>query len=444
MSVTEDGLIGRVPLGARVVSGARRALGVAEILAQIDRAARLPLSRSSTSPAQAYTSVDFFEWEVDHVFRTDWLCVAHGSQLAEPGDFINLDLLGEPLTVVRGLDAAVRVLSRVCPHRGMDIMPEGFGHQGFEPLDFGAGRRPCGHGRSFICPYHHWSFDLDGSLKGCTEMQGAEGFRREDQRLFQWKSEVWEGFVFVNLSGDATPLGERLARLAPSVASWQLGRMKVVTELVWDCPFNWKVMVENWMECYHHLGIHHRTLNTMMPAKGTWTEAEEAHFIRAHLPLKPSLVGEMQRTAAEGRRAPGFRPVPGLTDEEKFEWGLYLGYPCFMFLVASDRAIWYRLQPIAVDKCRLLTTTLVVPEATEDPDFLARLESETQMLRDFHLEDMEVCTAVQRGLSSSAHAAGRLSHLEMAVWLIQRYLAARGRGTFPTRDLPAAPGQHPE
>jgi phenylpropionate dioxygenase-like ring-hydroxylating dioxygenase large terminal subunit len=140
---------------------------------------------------------------------------------------------------------------------------------------------------------------------------------------------------------------------------------------------------------------------------------------------------------------PGFRPVRGLSDEQRFEWGLHLGLPCFMFLVMPDRAIWYRLQPVAADRCRLLTTTLVAPEGKEDPEFPAQLASETQMLRDFHGEDMQVCTAMQRGLGSAAYRRGRLSHLEMPVWLLQRYLAARGRGTWPTRDLPAAGGQRP-
>ena len=429
------------PVDPRARSAAPRARSVAAILRDIERSSRAPLSQSRTNPADAYTSADFFAWEVEHVFSPEWLCVAHVSQIPEPGNFVNLDLLGEPLTVARGMDGNVRVLSRVCPHRGMDIMPEGFGHPGFEPADLRASRAACGRVRSFLCPYHHWSFELDGRLKGCAEMDAAEGFRREEQRLAQWTSEVWEGFVFVNPSGDAVPLREQFTDLRTSVAAWQLAEMKVVIELAWECPFNWKVMVENWMESYHHLGAHHRTLHPMMPARDTWTEAEQPHFIRAHLPYKPALVAALRVAEAEGRRAAGFRAVPGLDDAQKYEWGLYLGLPCFMLLVAPDRALWYRLQPIVADRCRLLTTTLVTPEAAADPAFEASLEAETRMLRDFHLEDMQMCTGVQRGLGSSAYAPGRLSHLEMPVWLIQRYLAARGRGTWPTLDRPAAPAQ---
>lgn len=105
------------------VRTAQPRLALAELQAAIQDAADRPLSAAVTLPAQAYTSEEFFDWEVAHLLRAEWQCVAHGSQIPQPGDFVNLDLLGEPLTVVRGGDGTARVLSRVCPHRGMDVMP---------------------------------------------------------------------------------------------------------------------------------------------------------------------------------------------------------------------------------------------------------------------------------------------------------------------------------
>lgn len=422
----------------------RREPPVSELLAELDRRARLPLHQSVTSPRHAYISPDFFAWEVEHVFRDEWLCVAHVSQLPGAGSFLNIDLVGEPLSVVRDRDGRVRVLSRVCPHRGMDIMPPGFGYPGFEPLDLRRGIQGHGECSVLVCPYHNWTFGLDGRVKGCAEMQLAEGFAARDYGLAEFRSEIWQGFVFVNLNGTAQPLARQLEPLTPEVAAWRMAELEVVIEQSWDCPFNWKVMVENWMESYHHLGIHHDTLQPMMPAKDTWTEHERPHFIRSHLPLRPSLAAELERVRERGERVPGFVELEGLTPAQRAEWGLHLGLPCFMFLVTSDRVIWYRLEPIAADRCRLLTTTLVSKAARAAPDFEQRLESEAQMLSAFHLQDMQVCSAVQRGLGSSAFAGGRLSHLEMPVWLIQRYVAARGRGTWPTLELPAAPGQREE
>lgn len=399
--------------------------------------ARLPLTRSVTALAAAYTSEEFFAWEREHVFSREWLCVAHVSQLARPGQFVALDVLGEPLIVVRGEDQRVRVLSRVCPHRGMDIMPEGFGYSGF---DSRTAATPCEPTRLLVCPYHHWSFELDGTLKGCAQMQRADGFTRGDFRLQAFRSEVWQGFVFIDFSGVAQPLAEQYANLTPQVAAWNLAEMQVVIDLEWDCPFNWKVMIENWMESYHHLGIHHTTLQPFMPAKDTWTEAEHAHTMRSHLPLRPELAANLRQAFAAGEYA-GFVPVPGLTPQQQGEWVLHVGFPCFMFLVTADRALWYRLQPESAQRCRLRTTTLVTRAALDHPSYPAALARETEMLREFHREDMQVCTGTQRGISARAYRRGRLSHLEMPVWLLQRYIAARADDTWPTLHLPGAPGQ---
>jgi hypothetical protein len=175
------------------------------------------------------------------------------------------------------------------------------------------------------------------------------------------------------------------------------------------------------------------TLNPMMPGENTWTEAEHPHFIRAHLPFTEALAGQVRRTLAGEAPEPGFRPVPGLTEAQQLEWGLFVGCPSFMFLTMRDRVLWYRLAPISAGRCRLQTLTLVTRETAADPAFPAMLERETPLLRDFHLEDMVINAGVQKGLASSFAGRGPLSHLEEPVWLLQRYVAARLRGAYPQR-----------
>ncbi|HZP61284.1 MAG TPA: Rieske 2Fe-2S domain-containing protein, partial [Opitutaceae bacterium] len=135
-------------------------MSLADIQRGISAAAELPLAGARTIPAQAYTSEEFFEWETRHLLRGGWQCVAHVSQVPAAGDFLNLDLLGEPIIVVRDKDGAVRALSRVCPHRAMDIMPEGFGYDGHGPAEAKPDAPACGHTRIFLCPYHAWTFEL--------------------------------------------------------------------------------------------------------------------------------------------------------------------------------------------------------------------------------------------------------------------------------------------
>lgn len=159
--------------------------------------------------------------------------------------------------------------------------------------------------------------------------------------------------------------------------------------------------------------------------------------MRCHLPYNAELRAEIDAERKGGPKVPGGFPViPGLTLDQEAEWGLYVGLPCFMFLTSRDRAIWYRLQPIAAGQCKLVTTTLVAPEALEQPDYAETLAAETKMLADFHVEDMVITAAVQRGLQSSRVVRGRLSHLEEPIWQLQRYLAARAQGTYPVCESP--------
>jgi phenylpropionate dioxygenase-like ring-hydroxylating dioxygenase large terminal subunit len=427
-------------LGART---AQPRASVGEIQRGITEAAELPLARARTLPAAAYTSEEFFDWEVAHLLRGGWQCVAHVSQLPAPGDFLNLDLLGEPLIAVRGKDGSIRVLSRVCPHRSMDIMPAGFGYDGHGPAEARAGDAGCGHTRIFLCPYHAWTFELDGRLKACPEMHQAENFARDDFALRSFRCEVWSGFVFVNLDGAAPPLAKDLAEMSADLEAFRLPEMQVVVAREWDCPFNWKALVENFMESYHHLGIHHRTLQPMMPARDTWTEQERRTYVRAHLPYRDSVKAEYREFEARGDFSDQLPPVPGLQDWQKSEWGLFLIHPTFLLATAPDRVIWYRLQPLGPNRLKLLTTVLVPRDAAARENFPRLRDNLAASLVQFHLEDMEVCTAVQRGLYAGGWQQGRLSHLEMPVWLFHRYLAARIRGAWPTDDRPAAPSQRP-
>jgi len=433
----------RLNVSQRVVKdpGADSA-GLAGILGEVDATANLPLEKALCLPAEAYSSEAFFSWEEKNVLRAEWICVAHSSQVAKVGDFLTLDLLGEPLLVVQDKDNQIRVLSRACPHRGMDIMPPGFGHTPAVPTE---GTPGAGHTRLFLCPYHTWTFELDGKLKACPEMHQAEGFQRNEWGLREFRSEVWQGFIFVNLDGSAPEsASQQFAGFASHLSKWASQDLVVVDAREWDCPFNWKVIVENFMESYHHLGAHLGTLQPMMPAKDSWTEKEKAHFIRCHIPY-----GAKERAAiAEAEAAGGAREIfpvlPGLDQRDRFEWGLTLGYPNFLLAYVPDCLIWYRVQPEGPHRHTLLTTLLVPRAATELPDFNERLAKATAASVAFHLEDMEMCVGVQRSYYASGYQRGRLSHLEMPIWLLQRYLAARSRGTWPTLDRPSAPSQAPK
>ncbi len=360
-------------------------------------------------PGRCYTDPAFFALEKRALLEREWLPVAHVSQIPAPGDYLALDLLDEPLLVVRDKEGAVRVLSRVCQHRGMDMMPPAH-------VAASAGNMPA-----LRCPYHLWTYDLGGKLLAAPEMQASACHARDDVRLPAFRCEVFQGFVCVNLDGRAAPLSTRCAGLAAHLAKWRLDEATLVWQREWDCAFNWKVLVENFMEPYHHMGAHGKTLQPLMPAMGCWAEdAGGDDWLAVHLPLNAQLREQLRST---GRPLPGFTPFPDLTLDDHHEWWVFLGQPLLLLFTAPDRAYWYRLLPTGAETCRLLTTLLVRPEAPAAPDYAAQLQQAEQEAIAFHLEDMAVCAGVQRGARSRAYVQGALSRLEAPIHRIQRYLA---------------------
>ncbi len=378
-----------------------------ELQQKILEAASRPLETAIALPAETYTDPDFYQWEVQHIFKRQWLCVGHSSQVPQPGDYINLDLLDEPLVIVRGKDNQIRVLSRVCAHRGMDMMPEGFGHAA------------QGNRRSFLCPYHHWVYGLDGTLVGAPEMHQSQQFEPDKVCLPKFRSEIWHGFIFITFDPEIESVSTHYAALSPYLERWNIAEMQMVANLEWNCQFNWKVLVENFMEPYHHLGTHAKTFEPMLPAAKTWTEPEVLNGVVCHLPLAKSIVERINA----GQSPTVFQTPVNLLPQDHYEYAVYLGNPNFLLFTGPDRVYWYLLLPTSAGEMTLHTTLLVTSESKDMPEFPQILEREIAGLKEFHLEDVEVCTAVQRGLRSSVYSPGALGHLEMPIWLFQKYLA---------------------
>ena len=372
-------------------------------------AASLPREQSITMPSGAYTDPSILDFETKEIFSKEWISLCHISQIPNSGDFVRVDVCGEPLLVVRGKDSGIRVLSRTCRHRGMDLMPSGFGH----PDE--------GNKRVILCPYHLWSYDLGGKLIGAPEMQQAEGFDRSEVCLHEFRSEIWEGFVFVTFSSDIPPLAEKYAKFSSDfIGKWNMADAELVWSAHWECEFNWKILLENFMEAYHHLGAHMKTLEPFLPARGCWTEPYDPAFSCMHLPLKDSMKQAILDSGDAGTPFPVFE---GLGIGEYCEWYVFLGYPNYLLFSAPDRVYWYRLLPTGPETCTLMTTMIIPKAAKEMPEYEEILKKEIQAGIDFHMEDMEVCTATQRGMRSLGYAQGRLSHLEEPIWQFQKYLA---------------------
>jgi phenylpropionate dioxygenase-like ring-hydroxylating dioxygenase large terminal subunit len=364
-----------------------------------------PLAEAWTLPPWCYTSREFYDFEIRHIFLTEWLCVGRVDQIPSPGDYFTLRLFGEPLVAVRDLSGEVRVLSTVCRHRGMEVV-EGRGNL-----------------RRFECPYHAWTYSLRGELIGAPEMGQSAGFERQRCALPSFRTEEWEGFLFVNFGGDAEPLATRWAALSDKIRNWQVRDMQALEPLVLECPWNWKVMVENFMECYHHLGLHRKSVEPAMPGRLTWTEEWNGRWVVVHLPTVNEQVG---LSGEEGiSSATPFPTIASLTPAERKEGVVLVMFPMHLIFLLPDSIVHYHVLPEDVDRITLRIVVCVPPAVRELPDFDRRAQMAIKGIETFNSEDMFACASVQRGLSSRFAVPGRYSHLEHPVWQMGRYLAER-------------------
>lgn len=354
-------------------------------------AARRPLQQASTLPPNAYTSARVYQREVERAFLREWLCVGRVDQVRSPGDYFTMDLLGDKLVVVRDEEGTIHVLSRVCRHRSAEVA------QG------------TGNTRSFRCPYHCWTYRLDGRLVSAPFMDRAEGFDRTACRLPKLRSEVWQGFIFANFDRNAEPLGARLAPVAELLASYGLPEMVTTEPLVYDSPYNWKLLVENFMESYHHLGTHRDSLQGSYPAE----RSVLVHHGDSHAVL--TLHGSDEVSSHE------LPMIPGLEGRQLTSIVACVVYPFHLFALSPDNLAWYQVLPDAVDHFTLRIYVGFPPSVLQRRDFESRVQECREFTKTIHQEDLEACESVWRGLKSSQAVPGRLSHLEIALWYLNQW-----------------------
>jgi phenylpropionate dioxygenase-like ring-hydroxylating dioxygenase large terminal subunit len=358
---------------------------------------RQPLEQAHTLPPQAYTSEAFFGLEAERIFRKGWLVIGHVSQIPETGDYFTLDLLGEMLVVIRGTEK-IRALSRICLHR-------------WAPLVNGSGNT-----RRFSCPFHAWAYDLDGTLVGAPLMDQVE-FAPRSCRLPEYRIETVDGFIYLNLSADAAPVGPQLADLSGEFKRLSPEDWVVGTTLEYDCAINWKIMVETFMECYHHIAAHPQTFERLYPARLTYAEDARAAWTVCRAPARPD--------APDSQICAGFPDLGELLPQDRREFRLYLVYPYHLINVLPDRVFWFCLQPVSAVRTRLQAHLLVRRDARERPDYQEKLAREREFMIVVNDEDIAVNEMQQRGAATSTAVAGRFSHLEKALWQLAEYVRER-------------------
>lgn len=359
------------------------------------------IEEAETLPREAYTSQAFFDLEVEKIFRKDWLCLGHVAQIPNVGDYFTVDVLNELLVVVRAADR-VRVLSRVCLHR-------------WAPVAEGQGNV-----KLFSCPFHKWAYGLDGRLVAAPMMESAKGFDPKTCQLPELRTEIVDGVIYITFNKDAYSIAERLSDLSEFFAPYGMKDLVVGWRVDYVCNFNWKIAVETFMECYHHIGAHRESAEPLYPARLTYVDDSRAGWTVCWEELRP----EAPTEEALGN---GMPPFPHLTEAEIRKDCLILAYPLTLFAVTPARIGVIGLIPVGPNKT-LWRRSMMVPRSTaEHPDFQAQVAAARVFADRIVSEDLAVNDMQQIGAHSDFAAPGRLSDLEKAVWQLADFVRDRVR-----------------
>jgi choline monooxygenase len=373
-------------------------LATRDLLQSLILSARTPLGEAHAMPPGLYRSPEILALEEELIFNQEWLCLGREADIPAPGDYLTGRIGDQPIATIRGEDAVIRSFANICLHRMMRLL---------------AGAGNC---RRIICPYHSWTYDLEGRVVAAPYMDKSEQFNPRDHRLPEIRTEIWHGWIYVTLNKRATPLAEGLAPLADIVAPYRMEHYVPLAreDFVWDT--NWKLLTENFMESYHLPFAHRATLGAWFRADDncfddrvfdhftyqTFTKSEDARYGRAH----------KDNSVLEGRwRYTSIMPTV---------------YPSHMYVVAPDHLWYLSLQPKGFGQVDIRFGAALAPEvmaALTDRDEFAR---DTMTFFDkVNAEDKGVVEGIYQGAKAPLSKPGRLSWMEREIHDFMGYLARR-------------------
>jgi glycine betaine catabolism A len=360
--------------------------------------------RGRTLPQKYFVSEEIFEREQEMIFSSQWLLVGHQSQVAQPGDFFVPDVGLESVIIARDRAGTLRGFYNVCRHRGTRLCEE-----------------ESGHSSTIQCPYHAWTYGLDGRLVGAPHMEEVPEFDRTQFSLRPVNLGVWEGFIFVNLEDNAISLEEWFAPLAGKFSDWNLPQLRSAKRVEYDVKANWKLMFENYAECYHCPGVH-----PMLSKVSPYDSAEN------DLTEGPFLGGFMKINRGKSLTMSGEACALSVGDGHDLQQVFYYSiFPNMLLSMHPEYVMVHQLWPQSADRTLIVCDWLFHPDAFDRPDF--KPEDAIEFWDVTNKQDWHVCELSQQGIASRAYEPGPYSSRESipAAW-DREYLRRMGSGKRPT------------
>ena len=361
----------------------------------------LPFDKARAMSPSVYTDHNFLDAELSKIFSRDWFCVGRADALAKPGDYLTLDLADQPILVLRDSTDKLRAMSNVCRHR-MSTLLEGRGSI-----------------RAIVCPYHAWTYNLDGTLRGAPAMNQNTAFCKSDVVLPNVACEEWLGWVFVSLKPQAVPVVSELQQVQDLVGDFG---MENYTETffethVWNT--NWKILAENFMESYHLPVCHAGTIGGLSKLDEMICPPGQASF-NYHTILKDD---KLKIALAH----PNNKNLQG--DRRRMTYLLAI-YPSLLITLTPGYFWYLNLHPKGVGQVQIAFGGGMSPDYVDDPDAQAHFTQLKKLLDEVNVEDKGCTEKVYRGLCSAMATPGHLSHLERPNYDFAQYLNDKVQSSY--------------
>lgn len=353
-----------------------------------------PLERASLLPGRVYADPAIYEFETKRLFMRSWLPLAREDELPAPGTYFSRVIADEPVVITRDETGMVRAFSNVCRHRNRQVAE-------------GAGT--CKNGR-ITCPYHGWSYGIDGKLAGAPHMRGVEGFVKETIGLPELAVDLWQGFIFVNFDTQAEKLSPQLGKLDDVLNPLNLKDMVCQDFDRYTASWNWKATLENFTEAYHQMTIH-PGIDPLVPGVTTTYEDVDGPYNLFWIPTAPGV--HFQSILP---------PVPGTTFS-----GIWVVnvFPFFHLLIDDGMVMWLDWAFNKVDEHEIIWRMMIPAATAAAPDFAEKKAEIYKMIKQVWDEDVYACSGIRTGAKSRFAFGGRMSLMERSVHQFQKWIAGQ-------------------
>lgn len=361
-------------------------------------------------PAWLYTDPEYFDVEMERLIRPSWQIVCHVSDVPAAGDWHTLDYLGESIIVIRGEDDVVRAFANVCRHRASRLVD---GHAG------------CA--RKLVCPYHAWTYELDGRLSGVPMRQTYPSLDLGQHGLHPVDMDIWHGFIFVRLTGGGPSVAQMMAPYAHEVAPYRFEDLKAQGRVTLRRrSVNWKNVADNYSDGLH-IPVAHPGL-TRLFGRGYQIEAE------AHVDKMSGLLVERPSANLSERLYQAHLPrVDHLPNDRQRLWTYFKLWPNVAFDIYPDQVDFMQFLPLSPTQTLIREIAYAIPDDRREMKAARYLN--WRINRQVNAEDTQLIDRVQRGMASSSYSAGPLGESEVCL----RSFAAKVRRLIPEARLRTRP-----